>query len=165
MATATKRAVAKSKKVKPIPEGYHTVTPYLYIQGAAQALDFYKRAFNAKVLVRMDGPGGKLGHAEIQIGDSCIMLADEHPEVGALSPQTVGGAPFSVHLYVENSDKTFAQAIAAGATEVRPLKDQFYGDRSGSVKDPFGFTWFVSTHVRDVSPEEMKRAMEQMQEK
>ena len=146
--------------MKPIPDGYHTLTPYLFIRGAAQAIEFYKKAFGAVELFRMPGPDGRIGHAEIKIGDSPIMLADEHPEMGARGPQSVGGCPMLLHLYVPNVDALFAQAVAAGATVKRPLENQFYGDRSGGLEDPFGFTWHLATHIEDVSPEEIKRRME-----
>ena len=142
--------------VKPVPEGYHTVTPYLIVKGAAQALDFYARAFGAVERLRIDG-GGKIGHAEIAIGDSCVMLADEHPEVDALSPTTVGGSPVSLHLYVEDVDAVVARAVAAGATLVRAVADQFYGDRVGGIADPFGHRWFIATHKEDLSNEELQR--------
>jgi PhnB protein len=148
--------------VKPIPEGYHTLTPYLIIQGAAQAIDFYKRAFGAVEMLRMPGPDGKIGHAEIRIAESVIMLADEHPEMGARSPKTLGGSPILLHLYVPDVDRVFAQAIAAGGKVTRPVANQFYGDRSGGLEDPFGFTWFVATHVEDVPPDELKRRAEAM---
>lgn len=143
--------------VKPIPDGYHTVTPYLILNDAAGALAFYKKAFGATELVRMPGPGGKIMHAEIKIGDSPIMLADEFPEMGARSPQAYGGTPVSLALYVEDVDARVDQAVAAGATVRRPVADQFYGDRSGTVEDPFGHVWTLSTHKEDVSPEEMQR--------
>ena len=143
-------------KVKPIPEGYHSVTPYLSVKGAADAIEFYKKAFGATEIMRMAAPGGKIGHAEIQIGDSRIMLADEYPEMGFVSPQTVGGSPVMIHLYVDDVDVTFNQAVRAGATATKPLEDQFYGDRAGGLKDPFGHLWYVSTHKEDVTPEEMK---------
>jgi PhnB protein len=148
-------------KVKPIPEGYHTATPYLVVNGAAAAIDFYKKAFGAIELFRLPGPGGKIGHAEIKIGDSPIMLADEHPEVGARSPHSYGGSPISILLYFEDVDAVFKEAVAAGAKVERPVADQFYGDRSGGVKDPFGHIWFIHTHKEDVSPEEMERRMAQ----
>ncbi len=145
---------------KPIPDGYTAVTPYLYIKGAAQALDFYKKAFDAIELFRMADPAGRIGHAEIQIGNARIMLADENAAMSALSPASLGGATSSILLYVENVDALFAQAIAAGGTVMRPLTDQFYGDRSGSLKDPFGHQWTIATHSEDVSPEEMQRRIE-----
>jgi len=145
--------------VKPIPEGYHSVTPYLILSKAAEAIEFYKKAFGATELFRMAGPDGKIGHAELKIGDSPIMLADEHPSMGYVSPQTLGGTPVSILLYVEDVDKIFNQAVAAGGLQQQPLKDQFYGDRSGTLKDPFGHIWTVATHKEDVSAEEMdKRA-------
>ena len=159
---ATKTAASKSTKVKPIPDGYHSVTPYLIIDGAARALDFYKRAFDAKELMRIPSPGDKIGHAEIKIGDSVIMLADEHPEMDARSPSHYGGSPVSIMIYLEDVDKQFKQALAAGATELRPLTDQFYGDRSGTLRDPFGHNWHLSTHKEDVSMEEMNRRMAAM---
>jgi PhnB protein len=143
--------------VKPIPDGYYTATPYLIIKGAARALDFYKQAFGAQELMRFPMPDGKIGHAEIKIGNSPIMLADEFPEMGHKSPESLGGSPVSLMLYVPDSDKTFAQALKAGGKELQPLKDQFYGDRSGTLTDPFGHVWTVATHKEDVSPEEMDR--------
>jgi PhnB protein len=148
--------------VKPIPEGYHTVTPYLIVKGAAQALDFYQRAFGAQESVRMPGPEGKIMHAEIQIGDSKIMLADEFPQMGAVSPQTIGGTPVGICLYVANVDALYQQAVAAGSKVERPLQNQFYGDRSATLVDPFGHKWTIATHVEDVSPEEMQRRMAAM---
>jgi PhnB protein len=146
-----------SSSVKPIPDGYHTLTPYLFIQGAAAAIEFYKNAFNATEIMRMPGPDGKIGHAEIRIGDSPIMLADENIQMGARSPKTVGGAPMLLHLYVPDVDALFAQAVAAGAKITRPIANQFYGDRSGGLEDPFGFSWYLATHIEDVSPDELKR--------
>ncbi len=143
--------------VKPIPDGYHTVTPYLYIRGAAAAIDFYKKAFGATEMFRMPGPGGRVMHAEIKIGDSPIMLADEFPDMGARSPQTLGGVSSSILLYVEDVDARFARAVEAGAKVQRPLKDQFYGDRSGTVEDPYGHVWTIATHKEDVSAEDMQR--------
>ena len=144
--------------VKPVPDGYHTVTPYLIVKGAAEALDFYKRAFGATERMRFAQPNGKIGHAEIQIGDSVIMLADEVPEMGFLGPQSTGGkTPVSICLYVENVDTLFKQAIAAGGKELRPLQDQFYGDRTGTLADPFGHVWTIATHIEDVSQEELER--------
>ena len=142
--------------VKPKPEGYHTATPYLIIQGAAKAIEFYKQAFGAIELMRLDAPGEKIGHAEIKIGDSIIMLADEHPEMGFRSPQALGGTPVSLMLYVEDSDAMFAQAIAAGGTVQRPIQDQFYGDRSGQMIDAFGHVWTISTHKEDLTPAEIE---------
>lgn len=148
--------------VKPIPEGYHSVTPYLVVNGGAQAIDFYKRAFGATELFRMEGPDGKVGHAEIRIGNSPVMLADEYPDMGFRSPRSLGGAGVSLMVYVEDVDSQFRQAIAAGAKELRPVKDQFYGDRSGTLEDPFGHVWTISTHKEDVSSEEMRRRSEEM---
>jgi PhnB protein len=144
------------------PDGYHTATPYLIIREAARALDFYKAAFGAMELFRMPTPGGKIGHAEILIGDSHIMLADECPESGARSPQALGGTSVSLMLYVENSDAMTEQAVAAGATVVRPIQDQFYGDRSATLTDPFGHQWTIATHIEDVSPEEIDRRLAAM---
>ena len=144
--------------VKPIPDGYHSVTPYLVIKGAADAIEFYKKAFGATELFRMEN-GGKVGHAEIKIGDSPIMLSDEHPEMGFVGPTTLGGTPVSIMIYVDDVDTVFSQAIAAGGKELKPLKDQFYGDRTGSLTDPFGHVWHVGTHKEDVSPEEMEKRM------
>jgi PhnB protein len=143
--------------VKPIPEGYHSITPYMCIKGAAKAIDFYKRAFSATERMRITQPDGRVGHAELQIGDSVIMLSDEFREMGVRSPETMGGSPISVHLYVEDADATFAQAVAAGATVKRPIADQFYGDRLGGILDPFGYTWWISTHKEDVSVEEVEK--------
>ncbi len=153
-----------SDQVKPIPEGYHTVTPYLILNDAASALEFYKQAFGAVVLVRMDGPDGKVGHAEIKIGDSMLMLGGENLEMGYRGVQSYGGSPISIMLYVEDSDALFNQAVAAGAEVKQAMKDQFYGDRSGAVADPFGFQWHISTHKEDVAPEEMQRRMAAMGE-
>ena len=143
--------------VKPIPDGYHTATPYLIISGAADAIEFYKKALGAKEMVRMDAPGGKIGHAEIQIGDSMIMLSDENPDMGAQSAQTLGGSPISIVLYVQNVDAAFETAVKQGATPVRPLENQFYGDRAGTVADPFGLQWHLHQHIEDVTPEQMEQ--------
>jgi PhnB protein len=142
---------------KPIPDGYHSITPYLIVSGAAQALDFYARAFGAKERMRLSSPDGKVGHAEIEIGDSVVMLADEFPQMGARSPQSIGGSPVGICLYVTDVDAVFKQALAAGAKEVRPVQDQFYGDRSGTLLDPFGHQWTIATHIEDVPPEEIGR--------
>ena len=144
-------------KVRPIPEGYHTATPYLIVKGAASAIEFYKKAFGATELLRMVQADGRVGHAEIKIGDSPIMLADEFPEMGARGPQSLGGSPVSILLYVEDVDALFSRAVAAGAKVLRPVQDQFYGDRSGGVTDPFGHLWYIATHKEDVSPEELKK--------
>ncbi len=146
--------------VKPIPDGYHGVTPYLHVQGAAAAIDFYKRAFGATETMRLDGPDGKVGHAEIRIDGSVVMLADEHPRMGAVSPKTLGGAGASFLFYVPDVDARFERAVAAGAKVLRPLKDQFYGDRSGTLEDPFGHVWTIATHKEDLTTEEMARRAE-----
>jgi PhnB protein len=143
--------------VKPIPDGYHSVTPYLIVNDGGRALDYYKKAFGAVELFRMDAPGGKIGHAEIKIGDSPIMLSDENPTWGAKSAQALGGSPVHLMIYVEDCDRVFKQALSAGGTEKHPLKDQFYGDRSGTLTDPFGHSWTVATHKEDVAPDEMER--------
>jgi PhnB protein len=148
--------------VQAIPAGYAGVTPYLIVRDAARMLDFYKKGFGATEVLRLPAPGGKIGHAEIKIGDSVIMLADEHPEMDARSPTHFGGSPVSIMVYVEDVDRQFKQALAAGGTELRPLTDQFYGDRSGTLKDPFGHSWHLSTHKEDVTPEEMNRRMAAM---
>ena len=146
--------------VKPIPAGYHTVTPYLIIDGAAKAIDFYKKAFNAEELFRLGGPNGTIAHAEVKIGDSPVMLADEME--GYRGPKGLGGTPVSLMIYVTDVDKIFAQAIAAGSKELRPLADQFYGDRCGTLVDPFGHVWSIATHVEDVSFEEINRRFAKM---
>jgi PhnB protein len=143
--------------VKPIPEGYHSVTPYLIVSGASDAIAFYKKALGAQEVMRLADPGGKVHHAEIKIGDSRIMLADEHPEIQALSPKTVGGSPVSIHLYVEDVDAAVERAVAAGAKLVRPVADQFYGDRVGGIEDPFGYRWFIATHKEDLTMDDIRR--------
>jgi PhnB protein len=149
--------------VKPIPDGYPRVSPYLVVDGAAQAIDFYTQVLGATERMRMGAPEGKVGHAELQIGDSVVMLADEFPDMGALSPKTVGGTPVTLGVYVEDVDATFDRAVKAGAKSLRPVENQFYGDRSGQFEDPFGHHWSVSTHVEDVPPDEMaKRAQAMM---
>jgi len=145
--------------VKPIPDGYHSVTPYLIVDGAARALEFYAKALGAKETLRMPGPGGRIGHAEMRIGNSMIMLADENPDMDARSPKSVGGTPVSLMVYVEDVDKVFASAVKAGATVRRPLSNQFYGDRTGGITDPFGHSWYLATHIEDVAPEEMEKRM------
>jgi PhnB protein len=148
-----------SSNVKPIPEGYRSVTPYLIVKGAAKAIEFYKQAFGAKEIFRMPQPDGKVSHAEIQIGDSRIMLADEFPERNFRGPESLGGTPVMIHLYINDVDAVAKRAVAAGAKEIRPVQNQFYGDRSGMFADPFGHQWNISTHVEDVSAEEVgKRA-------
>jgi PhnB protein len=144
-----------SASVKPIPDGYHSVTPYLYLRNAAALIEFYKQAFGATEIFRMNGPDGLIGHAELQIGSSRIMLADESPAMKTHSPLHYGGPSSSFMLYVENVDEVVAQAVAAGARIVRPIADQFYGDRTGGIEDPSGQNWYVATHIKDVSPEEL----------
>jgi PhnB protein len=145
--------------VKPIPDGYPQVTPYLCVDGGAAAIEFYGRVLGATERMRMPGPDGKIGHAELQIGDALIMLADEHPEMGIVGPKTIGGTPVTISVYVEDVDDVFKRAIDAGAKELRAAEDQFYGDRSAQFEDPFGHRWSVATHVEDVPPDEMaKRA-------
>ena len=148
-----------SKKVKPVPEGYHTATPYLVVRGAAKAIEFYTQAFGATELLRMPGPDGRIAHAELKIGDSVIMLTDESPEMGSKSPQTLGGTAGSVFLYVDDVDTTFKRATAAGAKELSAPQDMFWGDRFGKLIDPFGHEWGVATHVEDVTEEEMGKRM------
>lgn len=149
-----------SNNVKSIPEGYHSITPYLCIKGATEAIDFYKKAFGAEEVMRIPGPNGKIGHAEIQIGNSRLMLADEYPEMDFRSPKTLGGSPISLMLYVEKVDAFVDQAKAAGAHLLNPVEDKFYGDRMGTLVDPFGHVWHVATHIEDVSVEEMKKRAE-----
>jgi PhnB protein len=143
--------------VRPVPEGYHSVTPYLCVKGANQAIEFYKKAFGATEVTRLQQPDGSIAHAEIQIGDSRIMLTEDAPQMQFRSPDALGGSPVLLHLYVEDADATYARAVAAGAQPVRPVQDQFYGDRGGGVKDPFGHSWFLSTHKEDLSEEEITR--------
>ena len=140
---------------KPIPEGYHTVTPYLAVDDAAAAIEYYTRAFGAQERVRMEAPGGKIGHAELQIGDSFVMLADPFPQASTTPPKELGGTSASIHVYVEDVDAVVKRAVEAGATITMEVADQFWGDRLGSVRDPFGHSWSIATHVEDVSPEEM----------
>ncbi len=148
--------------VNPVPDGYHTATPYLVCKGADQAIEFYKKAFGATELLRMPGPDGKVMHAEIKIGDSPIMLGEEVPAMGFRCPQSLGGSPVGIMLYVEDVDGLFAQAIEAGGTEQRPIVDQFYGDRSGTLEDPFGHIWTIATHKEDLSPEQINTRFEEM---
>lgn len=153
---------ALTMSVQPIPDGYRSVTPYLLLENATQALEFYKKAFDAEELMRLDQPDGKIGHAEVQIGNSILMMADAVPEMGMKSPGMLGGTPVNLLIYCEDCDKLFSQAIEAGATEVRPMQDQFYGDRSGMVTDPFGHTWSIATHVEDVTNEELEDRLNAM---
>lgn len=147
--------------VNPIPEGYPRVTPYLIVDGAADAIDFYMKVLGAKERMRMAGAEGKVGHAELEIGNSVIMLADEHPEMDAHGPKSVGGTPVSLHVYVEDADSVFERATEAGARSLRAVEDKFYGDRSGSFEDPFGHQWHVATHVEDVPADEMSKRAEE----
>jgi PhnB protein len=142
---------------KPIPNGFHSLTPYLCVSDAARAIEFYGKAFGATLMMRLADASGRVGHAELQVGDSVIMLADEHPEYGVRSPRAFGGSPVSLHLYVEDVDAVVARAVAAGAKVVHPVADKFYGDRSGRVEDPFGHLWDIGTHKEDVSPAEVER--------
>lgn len=149
-------------KVEPIPDGYPRITPYLYVDGAAAAIDFYCNVLGGTERMRMPGPDGKVGHAEIQFGDSVVMLADEFPDMGARGPKAVGGTPMTVMLYVDDVDATVAKAVEAGATITQPVDDKFYGDRTGTIDDPFGHSWSLATHIEDVSPEDMQARMKEM---
>jgi PhnB protein len=149
-----------TKAKSAIPEGYHSITPYLIVNAGAKAIDWYVKVLGAQERMRMPAPDGKVGHAELTIGGSTIMLADEHPDVGALSPSSVGGTPVGLMLYVNDCDAVFARAVEHGATAERAVEDQFYGDRSGSIVDPFGHKWTIATHVEDLTPEEMERRAE-----
>jgi PhnB protein len=149
-------------KVKAIPEGHRTVTPYLAIKNAARALEFYEKAFGATVRYKLLMPDGRVGHAEITLGDSIVMLADEFPEYGGKAPEALGGSPVSIHLYVEDVDAFFKRALAAGARERKHVEDQFYGDRSGQLEDPFGHLWWVATHKEDVAPDELQKRVRSM---
>jgi PhnB protein len=151
--------------VKPIPEGYHTLTPFLTVRNAERAIEFYKQAFGAQERGVAKGPDGKVMHAEVKIGDSVIMLSDEFPEFGSLSPQSVGGSPMGLHIYIENVDAAFDRAVKAGAQVEMPVADQFWGDRYGKLKDPFGHKWSIATHVKDMSADEMKRSMDDVMSK
>ena len=144
-------------KALPVPAPYRGVTPYLIVRDAAKAIEFYKRAFGAKETMRLDGPDGKIGHAELAIGEGAIMLSEEHPQMGFFGPETLGGTPVSLMFYVDDVDAQVEQAVAAGAKLTRPVRDQFYGDRSGLLTDPFGHVWTIATHIEDVSHEEMQR--------
>ena len=149
--------------VKPIPDGYPRITPYLHVDGAAEAIEFYKTILGAKERMRMPGPDGKLGHAELEFGESVVMIADEFPEMDVRGPKSIGGTPVTIHVYVEDADAVFDAALAAGASALRPVENQFYGDRNGQFEDPWGQRWSVATHVEDVPPDEMeKRAAEAM---
>jgi PhnB protein len=158
MSTTTEKPVAKKSSVKPVPEGMHTITPHLVCAGAVKAMEFYKKAFGATELMKLEGPDGRLMHGRVQIGDSILMLFDESSECGALSPLALKGSPVVIHLQVENVDALFAQAVAAGATAKMPPADMFWGDRYCCLQDPFGHQWSIATHVQDVSPEQLKAA-------
>jgi PhnB protein len=149
-----------ANKVKPIPEGYHSITPYLVIKGAAAAIDFYKQAFGAVEIMRMPQPDGRVGHAELKFGDSVVMLADEYPEMDVVGPQTLGNTSVGLLLYLDDVDKAVERAVSLGATIKKPIADQFYGDRTGTIEDPFGHKWTLAVHIEDVTPEEMQRRME-----
>jgi PhnB protein len=148
--------------VNPIPEGYPRVTPYLIVDGADEAIRFYTEVLGAKERMRLGGPEGKVGHAELEFGESAIMLADEHPEMGARGPKTIDGTPVMIHLYVEDVDGVFQAALERGANQLQAVEDKFYGDRSGVFEDPFGHQWSVASHVRDVPPEEIEKAAAEM---
>ena len=154
--------MAQPTKVKPIPEHMHSVTPHLVVAGAANAIEFYKKAFGATEEARLPGPGGKIMHAMIRIGGSAIFLVDEMPEWGAVGPKTLKGSPVTIHLYVEDVDAFVARAVKVGAKVKMPVADMFWGDRYGTIEDPFGHQWSVATHVRDVTPEEAEKAMKEM---
>ena len=148
--------------VKPIPEGYHTVTPYLIVDDAAAAIDFYSRALGAVELMRLAGPGGSIMHAEIKVGDSPVMLADANPDWDMKGPPALGGTPVTLAVYVENVDEVFQRAVSAGGQEVRPVQDQFYGDRTGTLRDPYGHVWTIATHTEDLEPAEIEKRFEEM---
>lgn len=152
----------KRRKVKPIPDGYHAVTPYLACGDAARAIEFYRKAFGARELIRVPGPNGKIGHAEIRVGDSRVMLTDEYREMDFLSPLTRGGTTVHLHIYTSGVDKAVERALAAGAKLLHPVQDKFYGDRMGTVQDPFGHVWHIATHVEDLSVAELKKRGEKM---
>lgn len=147
--------------VKAVPDGYHTLTPHLILNDASSAIEFYKKAFGAEEIHRMADPAGKIMHAEIQIGDSRLMLGEEYPEYGIQSAKSLGGSPVTVSLYVDNADKVFETAVAAGATAIMPMADQFWGDRYGKLTDPYGHTWAIMQHIKDMTPEEMGKAAEE----
>jgi PhnB protein len=153
----SKASTKAKKKVLALPKGYHNITPYFIVNGAAKAIAFYTKVFGAKEIMKMAQPNGKVRHAELKIGDAKIMLSDECPEMNARSPESYGGCPMSIYLYVKNVDDTFARAVAAGATVIRPVSDQFYGDRIGAIQDPYGYQWCLATHVEDVSPATMRK--------
>lgn len=151
-----------ASRAKPIPEGYHAATPYLTVADSARAIEFYTKAFGAAEVMRIPGPSGKIAHAEIRIGDSRIMISDEFPNMGAHSPQSIGGSPVAIYLYLDDVDATAKRAVAAGATMLTPVEDKFYGDRAGSLKDPFGHRWHIATHKEDVPIQELRKRAEAM---
>ncbi len=148
-------------EVKKIPEGYHSITPALIVKDGNAAIEFYKNGFGAEERNRMKSPDGRIGHAELKIGDSIVMLTDEFPEMKCLSPKSIGGSPVSMYVYVEDVDAVFSRAVSAGAKVLDPVNDQFWGDRHGRIEDPFGHLWSIATHKKDLSPEEMKKAAEE----
>jgi PhnB protein len=156
---AKKTAAPKKKKIRPIPPGYRSITPYLSVRGAALAIEFYKKVFGATEIMRMPGPEGQVGHAEVEIGDSILMLSDEYPGIDFLGPQSRGGTTVPIHLYVRDVDATVALALAAGAKLRSPVADQFYGDRRGTIEDPFGHVWHIATHTEDLSEAQVKRRL------
>ena len=153
------KQAARKKQVRPIPAGYRAITPYLSVRGAALAIEFYKKVFDAKETLRIPGPEGQVGHAEVEIGDSVLMLSDEYPGIDFLGPQSRGGTTVPIHLYVKDVDATVARALASGAKLRSPVADQFYGDRRGTIEDPFGHVWHVATHIEDPSEAEVKRRL------
>ena len=160
--TAKKATVKRKKKVLAIPKGYHSVTPYLIVNGGVRAIEFYKKAFGAKATICMQHEDGKIGHAELKIGDSFIMLGDECPEMKAFDPGHFGGSPVSLHLYVKNVDKVVENAVKAGAKLIRPVEDMFYGDRCGGVEDPYGHKWYIATHIQDLTPAQIKKRAQEL---
>ncbi len=152
-----KKTTPRKKKISPIPKGFHSITPYIFVDGAAEAIAFYKKAFKAKLLFKMQQPNGKISYAELSIGDSKIMLGDECPDMNARAPKAYGGSPVGFHFYVEDVDKMVKKAVACGAQLTKPVEDMFYGDRCGSVEDPFGHHWYLATHIEDLTPRELKK--------
>jgi PhnB protein len=161
-ATKAKAVKTTKKKVLAIPNGYHSITPYLVVTEAAKAIEFYKKAFSAKEMMRMEQPGGKVGHAELKIGDAKIMLADECPEMHTRAPAAFGGSPITIHLYTKKVDEVVARAVSLGAALKQPVTDMFYGDRAGTIEDPFGHIWHVATHIEDVTPAKMRKRLAEM---
>lgn len=149
-----------ANKPQAVPAGYHSVTPYMALRDTAAAIEFYRRAFGAELVMKLDMPDGKIAHAEMRIGDSIIMMSEENEEWGNKSPQSLGGSPMFLMIYVPDVDAAFTKALSAGATQVRPVEDQFYGDRTGMLKDPYGYQWTLGTHIEDLSQEEIRRRME-----